>query len=433
MIHDQLGFFGTVFSAGSLSRGRRHKMDARASKPWRPNLKRRVAALFKEIDADGDGTLSRAEVAEKLLEDTELQAIMESVGKAGHYIFEQLDTDGDGDLTEDEFLKILDPPEEEGEEEVEVGPLLKSGLRDIGRNGDGTGMVCLSLALPEKGITSLEAMSGLSMLQSIDLSNNALTDGQMGCLDQLPYLLNLNLAGNSLSQFPALGATVNLKSADLSRNALTSLECPGHRFIKSLIVDDNQLSSLAGLAHCRCLRNLSACRNQLKGTGELAALADPTLERLLISGNQIEAVTGLEALAGLVMVDVSLNKLQSLAGLDGHPILVDLFASDNAIGGDLDVELDLMKTLPLLRTLVLRGNGVAAAESEPSYRHRVLYNLPTVLDLDGVQVLSEEKVAAQNAHGDNTELLAAVSAKYFPPGNPCEIELFPGEFGQAEV
>ena len=43
---------------------------------------------------------------------------------------------------------------------------------------------------------------------------------------------------------------------------------------------------------------------------------------------------------------------------------------------------------------------------------------------------AEEKVAAQNAHGDNTELLAAVSAKYFPPGNPCEVELFPGEFGQ---
>ena len=59
-------------------------MDARASKPWRPNLKRRVAALFKEIDADGDGTLSRAEVAQKLLEDTELQAIMESVLKGMH-------------------------------------------------------------------------------------------------------------------------------------------------------------------------------------------------------------------------------------------------------------------------------------------------------------------------------------------------------------
>ncbi len=404
-------------------------MEQRASQPWRPSLKRRVSALFKEIDADGDGTLSRAEVAQKLMGSTELQAIMESVGKASHYIFEQLDTDGDGDLTQEEFLRILDPPEDEPEE-VEIGDLLKSGLRDIGRSGDGTGMVYLSLGLPGEGITSLGAMAGLSMLQSVDLSDNALTDDQMGCLDQMPYLLNLNLAGNSLSQFPALEATVNLKSADLSRNSLTSLECSAHRFIKSLIVDDNQLSSLAGLAHCRCLRNLSACRNQLTGTGELAALADPTLERLLISGNRIEEVTGLEALQGLVLVDVSQNNLNSLVGLDNHPILVDLFAADNAIGGDLDTELELLKTLPLLRTLVLRDNGVAATESEPSYRYRVLYNLPTVLDLDGVQVLSEEKVAAQNAHGDNTEMLAAVSAKYFPPGNPCEIELFPGEFGQ---
>lgn len=402
------------------------------SAPWRPNLKRRVAALFQEIDADGDGTLSRAEVAQKLMEDTELQAIMESVGKPAHYIFEQLDTDGNGDLTQEEFLRILDPPadEQEEEEEVEIGDLLERGLRDIGRSGDGTGMVYLSLALPGEGIVSLGAMAGLSMLQSIDLSDNALTDNQMGCLDQLPYLLNLNLSGNSLSQFPDLQATVNLKSADLSRNSLTSLECSAHRFIKSLIVDDNQLSSLAGLAHCRCLRNLSACRNQLTGTQDLAALADPTLERLLISGNQVEAVTGLEALLGLVLVDASQNRLKSLAGLDNHPILVDLFAADNDIGGDLDTELDLLKTLPLLRTLVLRNNGVADTQSEPSYRHRVLYNLPTVLDLDGVQVLAEEKVAAQNAHGDNTQMLAAVSAKYFPPGNSCEVELFPGEFGQ---
>ena len=298
----------------------------RSSQPWRPNLKRRVRTLFQEMDSDGDGTLSRAEVAQKLLCDTELQAIMESVGKTSHYIFEQLDTDGDGDLTEDEFLRILDPPEEEM---VEIGPLLKGGLRDIGRSGDGTGMVYLSLALPGEGIGSLEDMSGLSMLQSIDLSDNALTNDQMGALDGLPYLLNLNLAGNALTEFPGLSATVNLKSADLSRNALTSLGCSGHRFMKSLIVDDNQLGSLDGLAHCRCLRNLSACRNALTGTGELAAFADPTLERLLISGNAVEAVTGLEALLGLVLVDLSQNKLTTLAGLDNHPILVDLFAADN--------------------------------------------------------------------------------------------------------
>lgn len=403
-------------------------MDNRASQPWRPNLKRRVRTLFAEIDADGDGSLSRDEVTAKLRDDTELQAIMESAGKPSAYVFEQLDTDGDGELTMEEFLRILEVEEEE-EEVVSVGDLLGEGLTDIGRSGDGTGMVCLSLALPGRGIGSIEAMAGLSMLQSVDLSDNALDDSQMASLDGLPYLLNLNLAGNALSRFPALAETVNLKSIDLSRNKLTELECSAHRFLKSLIVDDNQLGSLGGLSHCRCLRNLSACRNQLTGTVELADVADQTLERLLISGNAIEALSGLGALSGLLLADVSQNRLSTLAGLDNHPLLVDLFAADNAIS-ELDPELELLKTLPYLRTLVLKGNPVAEADSAPSYRHRVLYNLPTILDLDGVQVLSEEKVAAQNAHGDNTELLAAVSAKYFPPGNPCEVELFPGEFGQ---
>ena len=172
-----------------------------------------------------------------------------------------------------------------------------------------------------------------------------------------------------------------------------------------------------------------AATNNHAYVAELADVADQTLERLLISGNAIEALSGLGALSGLLLADVSQNRLSTLAGLDNHPLLVDLFAADNAIS-ELDPELELLKTLPYLRTLVLKGNPVAEADSAPSYRHRVLYNLPTILDLDGVQVLSEEKVAAQNAHGDNTELLAAVSAKYFPPGNPCEVELFPGEFGQ---
>lgn len=63
------------------------------------------------------------------------------------------------------------------------------------------------------------------------------------------------------------------------------------------------------------------------------------------------------------------------------------------------------------------------------YRYRMLYRLPTMLDLDGTEILSEEKVSAQNAHGDNATFLEDVMFKYFPPGNPAEVELFEGEFG----
>jgi hypothetical protein len=47
-----------------------------------------------------------------------------------------------------------------------------------------------------------------------------------------------------------------------------------------------------------------------------------------------------------------------------------------------------------------------------------------------LKILAEEKVAAQNDHGDNSEALVAVSAKYFPPGNPCDVPLFEGEFDE---
>ena len=126
-------------------------------------------------------------------------------------------------------------------------------------------------------------------------------------------------------------------------------------------------------------------------------------------------------------MDLRENQLTTLAGLDAHPLLVDIFASSNAIDADLDAEIALLQTLPLLRTLYLNGNPIAESNR---YRYRVLYNLPTLLDLDGVQVLSEEKVAAKNDHGDNKADLEAVSAKYFPPGNPCDVELFEGEFEQ---
>jgi hypothetical protein len=43
----------------------------------------------------------------------------------------------------------------------------------------------------------------------------------------------------------------------------------------------------------------------------------------------------------------------------------------------------LLRTLPLLRTLYLQRNGVA---DEDRYRYRVLYQLPTLLDMDGKQV-----------------------------------------------
>jgi Leucine-rich repeat (LRR) protein len=153
-----------------------------------------------------------------------------------------------------------------------------------------------------------------------------------------------------------------------------------------------------------------------------------TVERLLLGGNQLTDLKGLANLQSLLLVDVSSNQLTTCAGLESHPLLIDVFVKDNAINGDLGGEIDLLITLPLLRTLHLQGNPLEEVEM---YRYRMLYRLRTMLDLDGKEILSEEKVSAQNAHGDNADFLEEVMQKYFPAGNPAEVELYAGEFADA--
>eukprot|EP01050_Picozoa_sp_SAG11_P036031 SAG11_NODE_13505_length_652_cov_1.099458_2_plen_94_part_01 len=83
-----------------------------------------------------------------------------------------------------------------------------------------------------------------------------------------------------------------------------------------------------------------------------------TVERLLLSGNQLETIEGLVPLKKLLLVDLSANSIQSVKGLENHPLLIDIFLKDNCISGDLSDQIELLKTLPLLRTLHMQNNPV---------------------------------------------------------------------------
>jgi Ca2+-binding EF-hand superfamily protein len=247
----------------------------------------RWKAIFQRMDEEGVGTIGCDKMAAMLTVDEELIALREETarGMPVAELVALLDYDQDGVVSFDEFVDGFRALAEEVAEGTVTPTLLKLGLRDIGRTADGLTLSFLSLLLPGKALRALELVAPLRQLQSVDLANNMLADAAMADLDDLPYLLNINLAGNQLSEFPALKATVFLKNVDLSQNKLTKIGCSKHKFIKNMMVDDNQLTGavclahprmkagskkvcvrvgLEGLNHCTCLENISARNNQVR-------------------------------------------------------------------------------------------------------------------------------------------------------------------------
>lgn len=71
-------------------------------------LNQYLRTVFESIDTDGSGSISKAELAQKLQDDNELQTLLEAAGGDGSwYVLEQLDQDGDGEVTWTEFEAML--------------------------------------------------------------------------------------------------------------------------------------------------------------------------------------------------------------------------------------------------------------------------------------------------------------------------------------
>lgn len=96
----------------------------------------------------------------------------------------------------------------------------------------------------------------------------------------------------------------------------------------------------------------------------------------------------------LAVLNVSSNRLKSLAGLEGSPLLRVLDVKHNFLS-DMD-ELNYLKTSELLSELHIEGNTALIRESAGSRMHAIA-RLQQLNNLDGVHVTPEDKVKAINA------------------------------------
>ena len=233
-----------------------------------------------------------------------------------------------------------------------------------------------SVDLSHNALESLAVLSACSSLRSLDASHNALTSlldfappralrcvnyshnniaGQLNVdsLLQNKYIEKLDVSVNRIEGLGAIGQLAHLRELDVSRNQLTSLSevsnpalvtlNAGGNFIKelsslpvralasslrTLMLDANQITDLAGVERLSLLTVLSLRDNQIDALEELSRLAVcEQLAEIDLRGNPI-------AEGGVQYRQQLLHVLPHLHKLDGVEVTaLEVVEAHNAVGG----------------------------------------------------------------------------------------------------
>ena len=144
------------------------------------------------------------------------------------------------------------------------------------------------LDLPDRGLTDVSALAGLTGLEVLDLHGNALAD-----------------------VWPLAGL-VNLRRLDLSANRIEDVSAlAGLAELEVLLLDGNRIEEVLPLALLPRLARLDLSDNRVADAALLAELR--SLTRLDLSGNRIADVSPLGDLSRLVWLDLTGNPVSDAA------------------------------------------------------------------------------------------------------------------------
>nr|XP_040031028.1 leucine-rich repeat and guanylate kinase domain-containing protein isoform X1 [Gasterosteus aculeatus aculeatus] len=267
-----------------------------------------------------------------------------------------------------------------------------------GRVGTGLQYLYHHLCLPSQDLRDISVLCNYVHLQKLQLPHNKIKD--LSCVSHMPQLAILDASHNEISSFFGFQPPKNLKEVNFSHNHITKMkDLSAFSSLSNLDLGHNRFSAIGGLEQCCKLTNLNLEHNKISRISGLDSLP---LTHLCLRGNQLERIEGLDKLKSLQVLDLSLNRIIALSGLQSLHLLGSINVEKNLISEI--QECKHIHDLFLLRDLNLLGNPV---QEQPDYRSAGVFLLQHLTTLDKEKVTAEEKVSAVNKYDPPLDVVAA--------------------------
>lgn len=186
------------------------------------------------------------------------------------------------------------------------------------------------LTVQGRSLNSLDVLSGLTHLQSLDLSRCRFPSEALGVLSKLPELNTLILHDCSLSTIAALEGCTALKTLDISNNTIRNLDVLSDMTgLSQLLMHHNAINQLKPLTSLANLEKLDIAYNAVTELTPLASCAKLTW--LNAASNQLQSAKGISSLPLLTTLALDYNRLESVEALEPCTQLTELSISNNAI------------------------------------------------------------------------------------------------------
>ena len=201
-------------------------------------------------------------------------------------------------------------------------------------------------------IDSLEFLSTLLKLDSLDLSGSTFPVENMPFIAALPALKTLSLADCSLSTIDYLENAWSLTELDLSNNTIRNLDVlntiPN---LKKVSLQHNAINSLDVIGSLDDLEILDVSFNAVSSLKPLSECS--RLTELVADNNNLTDLKGLKELSQLQVLSVDFNDISDVSSLDRNQQLKNVSIASNNI-----TDISVLSDLPKLEILDFSGNHV---------------------------------------------------------------------------